>query len=175
MRLWLRRLNDLEAPLCRRAWTRTMQRWWVHRPFVLVSRLGNGVFWYSLVAILPLVDGRDGIIAGVHMLATSFVALVLYKYLKQVTRRERPCHFTDIDPGAPPLDRYSFPSGHTLQAVVFTTVGVYYYPSLAVILVPFTLLVASSRVVLGLHYPSDVLVATAIGLALSCTSILLAY
>jgi undecaprenyl-diphosphatase len=36
--------------------------------------------------------------------------------------------------------------------------------SLAVILVPFTLMVAASRVVLGLHYPSDVLVASAIGL-----------
>ncbi len=153
-----------------------MERRWISQPFAVVSRLGDGVFWYSLVAALPLVDGREGLVAGLHMLATSFVALVLYKYLKRMTRRERPCYYTEgIYPGAPPLDRYSFPSGHTLQAVVFTSVALYYYPTLAVILVPFTLLIASSRVVLGLHYPSDVLVAAAIGLLLGYTSILLSF
>ncbi|MEA3276984.1 MAG: phosphatase PAP2 family protein, partial [Pseudomonadota bacterium] len=73
----------------------------------------------------------------------------------------------------PTLDYYSFPSGHTLHAVSFTAVAMSYYPQLAWVLVPFTLLVASSRVVLGLHYPSDVLAAAGIGLALAYTSILL--
>ena len=41
---------------------------------------------------------------------------------------------------------------------------------LAALLVPFTLLVAVSRVVLGLHYPSDVLAATVIGTALGHVS-----
>ncbi|MBK1701181.1 phosphatase PAP2 family protein [Thiococcus pfennigii] len=174
MRLWLQQLNEIEAPLCRAWTTRSLERRWIYRPFAVVSRLGDGIFWYSLIAILPLVDGWDGLITGVHMLATSFVALVLYKSLKGTTRRERPCHYAaGIRPGVPPLDRYSFPSGHTLQAVAFTTIALFYYPSLAVILVPFTLMVAASRVVLGLHYPSDVLVASAIGLALGLTSIAL--
>jgi undecaprenyl-diphosphatase len=38
-----------------------------------------------------------------------------------------------------------------------------YFPALAWILVPFTVLVAISRVVLGLHYPSDVLAGAAVG------------
>ena len=46
-----------------------------------------------------------------------------------------------------------------------------YYPLLVVVLLPFTLLVAASRVVLGLHYPSDVLAATAIGIALASVSL----
>lgn len=175
MRLWLQQLNELEAPLCR-TWARSIERRWVHRAFATVSRLGDGVFWYSLVCILPLAVGWDGLIAGLHMLATSFVALLLYKSLKDKTRRERPCHaMSGIAAGVPPLDRYSFPSGHTLQAVTFTTVALYHYPSLAVILVPFSLLVAASRVVLGLHYPSDVLVAIVIGLLLGLTSIALVF
>jgi undecaprenyl-diphosphatase len=98
----------------------------------------------------------------------------LYKTLKLFTRRERPCDYaTEIIALVPPLDRYSFPSGHTLHAVSFSTVAIYYFPALAWILVPFTMLVASSRIVLGLHYPSDVLVATLIGLALAFTGILL--
>lgn len=173
MRLWLQQLNEIEAPLCR-TWARSTERRWVHRLFAVVSRLGDGVFWYSLIAVLPLADGRDGFIAGAHMLATSGVALILYKSLKGTTRRERPCHYmSGINAGVPPLDRYSFPSGHTLQAVSFTAVAIFYYPSLAMILVPFTLLVAGSRVVLGLHYPSDVLVAIAIGLGLGYASVAL--
>ena len=57
----------------------------------------------------------------------------------------------------------AFPSGHTLHAVAFTLVALAHYPVLAWLLMPFTASVAVSRVVLGLHYPSDVLAATAIG------------
>jgi len=46
-----------------------------------------------------------------------------------------------------------------------------YFPLLAPVLVPFTLLVGASRVVLGLHYPSDVLAATVIGFALAGVSL----
>lgn len=63
----------------------------------------------------------------------------------------------------PALDEFSFPSGHTLQAVSFSVVALAWYPALAPLLLPFTALVATSRVVLGLHYPSDVLAAIAIG------------
>src|SRR5690606_16957595 len=70
-----------------------------------------------------------------------------------------------------PLDEFSFPSGHTLHAVAFSTVAVAHYPVLAWALVPFTGAVALSRVVLGLHYPSDVLAATAIGGLLAAVSL----
>jgi undecaprenyl-diphosphatase len=73
-----------------------------------------------------------------------------------------------------PLDEFSFPSGHTLHAVSFTLVALAYFPVLAPVLVPFTVLVALSRVVLGLHYPSDVLAATVIGCGLAGLSIWIA-
>jgi undecaprenyl-diphosphatase len=62
-----------------------------------------------------------------------------------------------------PLDHFSFPSGHTLHAVAFTLVAVAYYPWLAWLTIPFSLLVAASRVILGLHYPSDVLAGAVAG------------
>ncbi|KHL67479.1 phosphoesterase, partial [Xanthomonas euvesicatoria] len=63
------------------------------------------------------------------------------------------------------------PSGHTLHAVSFSIVALAYYPWLAPLLVPFSAGVALSRVVLGLHYPSDVLAATLIGVLLASLSL----
>jgi undecaprenyl-diphosphatase len=85
--------------------------------------------------------------------------------------RERPfIGLIGIECAMPPLDRYSFPSGHTLHAVAFTVLAVGYVPWLAVLLVPFALLVAASRVVLGLHYPSDVAVGALLGASLASAS-----
>jgi undecaprenyl-diphosphatase len=66
-----------------------------------------------------------------------------------------------------PLDEYSFPSGHTMHAVAFTLLAVVAFPGLAWVLVPFTVLVALSRLVLALHYPSDVLAGAVLGGALA--------
>ena len=167
MQLWLEHLNELEVSVCR-TWTRSGERQWIQRPFAVISRLGDGVFWYALMIALPLSHGAAGLQASLHMLATGAVALALYKSLKGVTRRKRPCHHAhDIRALVAPLDQYSFPSGHTLHAVSFSAVAIHHVPELGWVLIPFTLLVAASRVVLGLHYPSDVLVATLIGLGLA--------
>jgi len=50
-------------------------------------------------------------------------------------------------------------------------IAIAFYPVLAWSLVPFTLLVAISRVVLGLHYPSDVLAGAALGALISAASL----
>jgi undecaprenyl-diphosphatase len=106
------------------------------------------------------------------MAITGLVALGLYRGLKRWTRRPRPFRrHAGIVAHVPPLDEFSFPSGHTLHAVSFSLVALAYYPVLAPILLPFTLLVAASRVVLGLHYPSDVLAATGIGIGLASLSL----
>ncbi len=161
------RADSAEQRLCRRA-NRICRRPNVRGLFRVVSRLGDGVFWYTLIALLPFIMGlnrlRDGLVASAHMLAAGAVGLVAYKLLKRKLVRERPfISFDAIECAMPPLDRYSFPSGHTLHAVLFTSIAIAYAPILAALLIPFALLVASSRVILGLHYPSDVLVGAFIG------------
>jgi len=91
--------------------------------------------------------------------------------LKRGTGRRRPYEVVPaVSAGAAPLDAFSFPSGHTLHAVAFTLVAASYYPALAAPLAAFALLVAASRVVLGLHYPSDVLAGAALGAVIAGTS-----
>jgi len=132
--------------------------------FRLASRLGDGVFWYSVMLALIVAQGRPGLEAALRMLAAGMIGLVVYKLLKSRTTRPRPYQVLGgVRLGIAPLDAFSFPSGHTLHAVAFTVVAVSHFPALASVLVPFTLLVALSRVVLGLHYPSDVLAGAAIG------------
>ena len=142
--------------------------------FGIISRLGDGVFWYSLMLLLALVDGRHGRLAALQMAATGLTALMLYRLLKRWTRRPRPFRSCPgVIAHVPPLDEFSFPSGHTLQAVAFTVVALAWYPVLAPLLLTFTTLVAASRVILGLHYPSDVLAAIAIGSGLGSLSLYL--
>jgi len=140
--------------------------------FGIVSRLGDGVFWYSLMLALALFDGRRGLAAAAQMAITGLTALLLYRLLKRWTRRPRPFRACPgVIAHVPPLDEFSFPSGHTLQAVSFTVVALAWYPLLAPLLLTFTALVGASRVILGLHYPSDVIAATAIGGALGSLSL----
>lgn len=82
-------LAGREARLCRRA-NHYCRRRRVRRLFSVISRLGDGVFWYLLMGSLVVLDGFDGLRASVHMAATGLAALLLYKGLKRWTRRPRP-------------------------------------------------------------------------------------
>lgn len=132
--------------------------------FRLVSRLGDGIFWYALMLVLLVAGGVDAFIPVARMAMTGLVCTLVYKWLKSKTSRPRPFAVENaVRAGADPLDAFSFPSGHTLHAAAFSVVAIAFYPALAWLLVPFTILVATSRVVLGLHYPSDVLAGAALG------------
>ncbi|MBW4935743.1 phosphatase PAP2 family protein [Marinobacter sp. F4206] len=132
--------------------------------FQLVSRLGDGWFWYALILAIPLIMPDQGPALALLMALTGLTCTVTYKLLKRRLIRERPfISFPSINCGTPPLDRYSFPSGHTLHAVCFQTMLLTASPGLALVILPFTLSVAASRVVLGLHYPTDVAAGAVIG------------
>jgi undecaprenyl-diphosphatase len=142
--------------------------------FRAVSWLGDGIFWYSLMLALLLTYERGAALPVLHMALVGMVCTLTYKALKRSTLRPRPYEVMSVvTRGAAPLDAFSFPSGHTLHAVAFTLVATAYFPWLAMLLVPFALLVAASRVILGLHYPSDVLAGAAIGGVIAGSSILL--
>ncbi|MCG6965199.1 MAG: phosphatase PAP2 family protein [Chromatiaceae bacterium] len=172
MKALLHHLNALEAPLCRAASLRA-ERLDTQRFYALVSRLGDGTAWYLVMLLLPVLYGGAGLYAALQMLAVGITSLIVYKALKQLTGRQRPCEeFADIRRHAPMLDRYSFPSGHTMHAVGFSAVVLGHFPEFGVLVAPFAMLVASSRLVLGLHYPSDVVVGALIGAGVAWLSFL---
>jgi undecaprenyl-diphosphatase len=145
---------------------------WLCALFRAASRLGDGVFWYALMAGLLVVGGPAAISAVAHMAAVGALGVLVYKWLKSRTSRPRPYQVRSaIRRGADPLDNFSFPSGHTLHAVSFSILAITYFPSAAWLCLPFAALVAASRLVLGLHYPTDVLAGAAIGAAIAFGSL----
>ncbi|MDZ4201869.1 MAG: phosphatase PAP2 family protein [Gallionella sp.] len=142
--------------------------------FRLISRLGDGVFWYVLMSALLLRYQAEALPAVLHMLAVGLVATVLYKIIKGKTLRPRPFNvYPAIVCVGKTLDQFSFPSGHTLHAVAFSVISVAYFPALFWLVWPFAALVAMSRPILGLHYPSDVLAGALLGGTLAISSLYL--
>ena len=157
------RFDAAELKLCRYL-NRSSRSSSVRQFFRVVSWLGDGWIWYALIAALPLVYGFVGIEASLHLAATGALSAVLYKLIKEHAVRERPyITHSAIECASAPLDRYSFPSGHTLHAVCFTLMLCTYFPEWTAAFVTFAALIALSRVVLGLHYPTDVAAGGALG------------
>ncbi len=167
---YLCRINQWDQAWCLR-FNQASRRASVRALFGAVSRLGDGVFWYTLMLALLAWRGWQAVVPVAHMLAVGAACLLVYKWLKGKTLRPRPFELNrEIFLGAAPLDQFSFPSGHTLHAVGFSVVVLAYYPFLAWLVVPFALLVAASRLVLGLHYPTDVLAGALIGASIASAS-----
>jgi undecaprenyl-diphosphatase len=137
---------------------------WIRRWMLMATKGGDGWLWSAIGAILLLFGGTqrfDALTAGFESVGVSQVTFFL---LKRIIGRERPCtvapHCWSL---LLPPDRFSFPSGHTMTAfAIAISLGIY-YPSLLVGLVFCAASVAASRVILGLHYLSDVLAGVLIG------------
>jgi undecaprenyl-diphosphatase len=169
----LQQFNNWDIDLCqacnnlsRNRTALTLFRW--------ISRLGNGVFWYTLMIILLLRYQAEALPAVIHMSVVGLLCTVLYKLIKHKTLRPRPFNVhPSIICNGQTLDQFSFPSGHTLHAVAFSIIVLAYFPALFWLVVPFAILVGISRPILGLHYPSDVLAGAGIGTLLATTSLYL--
>jgi undecaprenyl-diphosphatase len=95
----------------------------------------------------------------------------LFLRLKKLTGRKRPCA---IEPHCwatlLPPDQFSFPSGHTITAFAVAIALSQFYPNLAIGLLFCAVSVAASRILLGMHFLSDVLAGAAIGTSLAFAS-----
>ena len=170
-------LDHVEIGVCAR--TNRLGKCRGIRPFfALISKLGDGSFWAVLAMAVLLAQGPAVIPEIIVTAVMTIAGVILYKFLKRRLIRERPyVSAAGSDAGmealTAPLDRYSFPSGHTLHAVSLSMLLTHIEPMLFFVAWPFAILAALSRVILGLHYPSDVVVGALIGAALATFGIYL--
>ncbi|MDN3024486.1 phosphatase PAP2 family protein [Streptomyces sp. S.PB5] len=127
-----------------------------------LSRTGeHGALWLVAGLAGAAVDGaRRGawlrgtaLVAGAHLVSMG---------VKRVVRRPRPTH---VEPLVPTAGRHSFPSSHATSAaaaaVAFGALGARAVP-------PFATAMCVSRLVVGVHYPSDVAAGAALGALTAC-------
>jgi len=159
----VRWMMDREIALCR-ILNRVSRAPKIKKLFILISILGDGKGWYVLMLSLPFLYGDAGMVTSWNMVRVGVVNLALYKIIKGLAGRPRPCAVSaDITLGTAPLDQYSFPSGHTMHAMAFSMIATAHHGELVWLLAAFTSLIALSRVILGLHYPTDVVAGGVIG------------
>ncbi|HEX5831431.1 MAG TPA: phosphatase PAP2 family protein [Gemmatimonadaceae bacterium] len=129
-----------------------------------LTHLGGA--WCSiLAAVLPLAAGGTLARAAEGALLVLLVSHLAVQLVKRTAGRPRPSRATARAALAAEPDRFSFPSGHAAAAMSVAfgyAIGV---PTLAPVLLAGALLVGTSRVCLGVHYPGDVVVGQAIAIA----------
>jgi undecaprenyl-diphosphatase len=155
-----------------------VHRWraprWLRRWTVLVTRMGDGWLWYALGLIILFFGGQQRFLAVGSGLAASLAGIFVFRQLKLISKRPRPYQ---VEPHCWSMvttrDRFSFPSGHSMTAFsIMVSVG-HFYPDLQLVLLALALSIAASRIILGMHYLTDVVAGAAIGIGLGVVALCL--
>ena len=156
---------------------RRVHRWrpprWIRLWMIVATRLGDGWVWYALAVAVFLFGGKPRFAALGAGQAAAVVGIVIFRLMKKGSGRQRPCA---LEPHCwshiLPPDQFSFPSGHSITAfAVSVSIGLF-YPELAAFLLFLAVNIAVSRIVLGMHFLSDVLAGSLIGATLGYASFL---
>ena len=123
--------------------------------------------WYAL-GIVVLLCGGDGRFAAVGAAALAVgIGIALFLRLKKAAGRRRPCAFEPhCWASLLPPDQFSFPSGHTITAFAVAVSLSLFFPSLWYGLLFCAISVAASRILLGMHFLSDVVAGAFLGAGL---------
>jgi undecaprenyl-diphosphatase len=135
----------------------TVSRW--------VSKLGDG-YLYALTGVLLLwLEERGGSQFALALLLAFAIELPTYLICKNAVKRNRPADaIAGFDSFLKPSDKFSFPSGHTAAAFLFAALVASHYPAFAWPAFAMAFLIGCARVLLGVHFPTDILAGMALGL-----------
>ena len=141
----------------------------IHRQLVQLcrnlSRTGDGLLYVLIAGWRYLEYGSGDGLLNVMLLAFALERPV-YFFLKNGFKRNRPQqalqNFCSV---IRPSDQFSFPSGHTSAAFMVATLLAAFFPILTTVLYLWAVMVGFSRVVLGVHFPTDTLMGAMLGIS----------
>ena len=135
-----------------------------------ISATGNGPLYLLVAGALAWQGGPDAMRLLTCMAVALLMERFLYFVLKNVCKRDRPPAALNIKSFIIPSDRFSFPSGHTSAAFLMATLLGWYFPMLLPSLMTWAVLVGMSRVILGVHFPTDTLIGGLMGISMALLS-----
>jgi undecaprenyl-diphosphatase len=141
---------------------------WIRIWMLCATRGGDGWLWYAMGAIVLSFGGPAGFMAVACAALSAAMGIALFLTLKKRIGRRRPCA---IEPHCwstlLPPDQFSFPSGHTITAFAVSISLIAFYPGLAAGLLFCVCSIGLSRILLGMHFLTDVLAGAAIGILIA--------
>lgn len=131
----------------------------------IFSRIGDGYIYALLGLALLILEEKYGTQFLYTGLLAFTIELPIYLVCKNLIRRQRPGDaITGFNAFLVPSDKFSFPSGHTAAAFLMADLAGFYYPEFVIISFVMASLIGISRVLLGVHYPSDIAAGIFVGL-----------
>lgn len=129
-----------------------------------VSHTGDGHLYLVFGVLAWWLEESSGTLFLVAGLIAFAIELPTYWVMKNCFKRRRPQEFSHlITSYITPSDRYSLPSGHTAAAFLMATLISCFFPELAFTAFMWAGLIALSRILLGVHFLSDVVIGALLG------------
>jgi len=130
----------------------------------LLSHTGDGHLYVLIGLCIWIFEPVSGSQFACACALAYGLEVSLYFVLKNMIKRDRPAiKIQSYTPWITPSDQFSFPSGHTAAAFVFANLICVFYPAFAPPLYLWASLIGLSRVLLGVHYPSDIAAGALLG------------
>jgi undecaprenyl-diphosphatase len=139
-----------------------------------LSKTGDGQLYLILGVMLWWLEPQHGALFLYSGLLAYMLEIPVYILLKNSLKRERPCYRSSkLSAHIVPSDKFSLPSGHTAAAFLMAALIAHFYPTLSIVAYTWATCIGGSRVLLGVHYPSDILAGALLGLGISAISLLI--